>query len=208
LSVWDRAPLAGRPVPREVAERAPVPLGQRASADAEWLRLWCLSREERAYRVWSLHYTEYPLSDIWRSEGLERYQSGSRSIRSVHVVTGVSHAGAYLCCDGGTGPSVSIWDGADRDRRSGRQIIESEVAYCEWQAPKGHRGQMTRAQRDNPCRWWYLHGVRTLTEILLIPPSGHRHRRMGPLHLLPQEQQRPNSAARQDGLRLICASQR
>ena len=61
---------------------------------------------------------------------------------------------------------TSLWEDADKDRRSGRQIIESAIGYCEWQANKGHSGQLTRAMRENPSRWWYLGGLGLLTDIL------------------------------------------
>jgi hypothetical protein len=77
--------------------------------------------------------------------------------------------------------SGSIWGDADQDRRSGRQIIESAIAYCEWQAYKGHHGQLTRSQRENPSRWWYLDGLRLLTDILyshFLDRDRYRFRRL------------------------------
>lgn len=63
------------------------------------------------------------------------------------------------------GPSRTFADDG-RGRRSGRQIVQAAIAYCNWRTGDAWRNLANRNERDNADREWYLGGIRTLTDVL------------------------------------------
>lgn len=56
-------------------------------------------------------------------------------------------------------------------RRDGSDIVRSAVIFCEWRAARGRHGQLTRQERFDAERLWYLGGVRTMTDALYGMPE-------------------------------------
>ncbi len=57
------------------------------------------------------------------------------------------------------------WDDG-RESRTPKQWLEAIEGYCIWRAGSNWRRTSSKADRNNPDRWWYLHGARTVRELI------------------------------------------
>ena len=48
------------------------------------------------------------------------------------------------------------------DSRTGAQILRSILQYLEWRASRGRSGQLSREQRNDPLRWYYIDAYRAV----------------------------------------------
>ena len=73
---------------------------------------------------------------------------------------------------GGSIPFCSrALDAGHVDGRTGTQWLKSAIAYCEWRSGAAWRSLGNASQRNEPERWYYIHGIKALTDILYSEPE-------------------------------------